>query len=182
VKKPGSIVIGGEVGALFPQPFTELGTHFVGGLELGYRLPFAEQRFEIMAAGAYQPPANSFTISRREGEYEGKVVSQQLHVSLGPRIHFLRGTSPFNVTLALGPRLYFLRSVSSGSRNGQAFAEYREQSSQFGFFAALGGEYLLGPGAVFLDIDFGYAKMPHKITGDVNTGALATTLGYRFYL
>lgn len=182
VKKPGSFVVGGEIGALFPQPFSELGTHFVGGLELGYRLPFAEQRIEIMAAGAYQPPANSFTITRREGEYEGKVTSQQLHVSLGPRIHFLRGTSPFNVTLAAGPRLYFLRSVSSGSRNGQAFGEFREESSQFGFFAALGGEYLLGPGAVFLDVDFGYAKMPHRITGQVNTGAIATTLGYRFYL
>jgi hypothetical protein len=182
VKKPGSFVIGGEVGAMFPQPFTELGTHFVGGLELGYRLPFAEQRFEIMLDAGYAPPANSFDLARREGTYEGKVVSQQLHFSLGPRIHILRGTSPFNITVAAGPRLFLLKSTSNGSRNGQAFAEYTEQSSQFGFFAALGGEYLLGPGAVFLDVDFGYSKLPHRITGSVNTGNIATTLGYRFFL
>jgi len=182
VKKPGSFVIGAEAGAMFPQPFSELGTHFRGGLELGYRLPFAEQRFEIMLDAGYSPPSNSFELKRREGTYEGSVVSQQLHFSLGPRIHFLRGTSPFNVTLAAGPRLFLLQSTSNGSRNGQAFAEYTEKSTQVGFFAAIGGEYLVGPGALFLDVDFGYSKLPHRITGQVNTGNIATVLGYRFYL
>lgn len=181
VKKPGSFVVGAELGAIFPQPFSELGTHVAAGLELGYRLPFAEQRVEIMAAAGYAPPNNTFNPADRPS-YEGKVTSQQLHFSLGPRIHVLPGTSRFNVTVAAGPRLFLLRSTSSGSRNGQAFGEYTEQSTQVGFFGALGGEYLLGPGAVFLDLDLGWAKMPHRITGDVSTGNIMTTLGYRFFL
>jgi hypothetical protein len=181
-KKPGSFVVGGEIGAMFPQPFTELGTHLRAGIELGYRLPFAEQRVEIMGDVGYAPPGNSFDLKRAEGTYEGRVRSQQLHFSLGPRIHVLPGTSKWNVTVAAGPRLFLLKSTSSGSRNGQEFMKYTETSTQFGFFVALGGEYLLGPGAVFLDLDLGWAKMPHRITGDVSTGNIAATLGYRFFL
>jgi hypothetical protein len=179
---PGALVIGAEVGAIFPQPFTELGTHVAFGLELGYRLPFLDQRLEIMAAGAFSPPGNSFTETRSEGEYEGEVDQQELTISLGPRFRFLERKSDFNVTLAAGGRMFLLRTYSNGSRNGQSFAEYTEESTQFGFFVALGGEYLLGPGALFLDVDFGWSPLPHTITGDVNTGNITPTIGYRLFL
>jgi hypothetical protein len=179
---PGALVLGGEFGAIFPQPFTSLGTHVAFGIELGYRLPFWGQRLEIMSDVGYSPPANSFTTTNGGTQYDGTARSKQLHVSLGPRFRVMDRASPWNVTIALGPRLYFLETTSNGSRGGNAFAEYREKSTQIGGFLALGGEYVLGPGAVFLDVDFGYAKMPHQITGDVNTGNLTTTLGYRFFL
>lgn len=179
---PGALVVGGEVGAIFPQPFTSLGSHVAFGVELGYRLPFWGQRLEIMADAGYSPPANSFTDKQTSATYDATARSKELHFSLGPRFHFMDRSSPWNITLAAGGRLFLLESTSNGSRGDNKFAEYREQSTQMGFFAALGGEYVLGPGAIFLDVDFGYAKMPHTITGDSNTGNLSTTLGYRFFL
>src|SRR6185503_12464619 len=60
---PGPLVLGAELGAIFPQPFSELGTSVSFGLELGYALPFLEQKLEVMAAAAYAPPANDFTLA-----------------------------------------------------------------------------------------------------------------------
>jgi hypothetical protein len=179
---PGALVIGGEIGAIFPQPFTELGTHVAFGIELGYRLPFIEQRLEIMFAAGFSPPNNSFTDVRDEGEYEAEIDQQELTFSLGPRFRFMERSSPWNVSLAAGGRLFLLQTFSNGSRGGEEFAEFTEQSTQMGFFVALGGEYMLGPGALFLDIDLGWSKLPHDITGDESTGNITPTLGYRFFL
>ncbi len=179
---PGALVLGAEVGGIFPQPFTELGTHVVVGVDLGYRLPFWKQRLEIMFGAGYSPPQNSFTESRVEGKYEGEVVQQELHFSLGPRLRLNPPTEAWNLTGAIGPRLFLLRSLSNGSRDGEPFMEYTEQSTQIGLFVALGGEYNLGPGALCLDLDFGWSPLPHQITGDVSTGNIAATLGYRFFL
>ncbi len=180
---PGPLVLGAEIGAIFPQPFSELGTHVAVGIEVGYKLPFWERRLEIMAAAGYTPPANSGTVTRREGAYQVEIDQQMLHFSLGPRLRVMEHTSPWNVTLALGGRLFLLKTLSNGSRNGAAFAEFSEQSTQMGFFFAVGGEYRLGPGALFLDLDVSSSSLPHKITGtDVTTGNIMATLGYRFFL
>jgi hypothetical protein len=179
---PGALVVGGEVGAIFPQPFTGLDSHLEFGIELGYRLPFAGQRVEIMADVGYSPPGNSFTDKRDEGDYEGKLRQKELHFSLGPRIRVMDRSSPWNVTITPGARLFFLETTSNGSRKEEKFAEFTEQSTQFGFFVALGGEYVLGPGAAFLDVDLGWSKLPHTISGDVSTGNITTTLGYRLFL
>lgn len=184
---PGALVIGGEVGAIFPQPFTELQTHVAFGLELGYRLPFAGQRIEIMLAGAFSPPYRNETIKHgdpatEELSYKTEVDQQELTFSLGPRFRVMERSSPWNITIALGGRLFLLRSYSNGSRAGKEFAEFSEQSTQMGFFLALGGEYNIGPGAIFLDVDFGWSDLPHEITGDSNTGNITPTLGYRFFL
>jgi hypothetical protein len=179
---PGPLVLGAELGAIFPQPFTELGTHVAVGIEAGYKLPFIEEKLEVMFAATFSPPGRTFTIDRVEGEYEGEVDQQMLFFSLGPRFRFLDTASEFNINLAAGGRLFLLQTFSNGQRNGEEFAEWREQSTQFGFFIALGGEYRLGPGAIFLDVDLGYSSLPHDITGDVNTGNIMATLGYRFFL
>ena len=179
---PGALVLGAEVGGIFPQPFSELGTHVVVGVDVGYRLALWKQRLEIMLGVGYSPPQNTFTESRVEGKYEGELVQQELAFSLGPRLRLNPPTEAWNLTGALGPRLFLLRSLSNGSRDGEPFMEYTEQSTQIGFFVALGGEYNLGPGALCLDLDFGWSPLPHQITGDVSTGNIAATLGYRFFL
>ena len=57
--------------------------------------------------------------------------------------------------------------------------ENRETSTRYGA-ALLGGvEYILGPGAAVFEVDVGGSDLPHLITGDVNTTAIATTIGYR---
>jgi hypothetical protein len=184
---PGPLVVGLELGAIFPQPFSELGTHVSFGLELGYALPVLEEKLEVMLAAAYAPPANDFTLA----DYKGEVSVQELTFSLGPRYRFLARREPWNIDAALGVRLFLVRSTSSGSRAGESFADFEEQSTQVGFFLALGGEYRLGPGALFLDLDLGYSGLSHDITGDgkpsgapdaASTGNLAATLGYRLFL
>lgn len=185
--EPGPLVVGAELGAIFPQPFSALGTHVSFGLELGYALPWLERKLEVMFGAAYAPPANSFELE----DYSGEVDVQELTFSLGPRYRFLARSEPWNVAAALGVRLFLLRSTSAGSRDDESFSEFEEQSTQVGFFLALGGEYRLGPGALFLDLDLGYSGLPHEITGDgepdtgpdkASTGNIATTLGYRLFL
>ncbi len=178
----GPLVLGAEIGALFPQPFTELGTHVALGLEVGFRLPFAGRRLEVMLDAGYAPPTNSVSMTRPDGTYEGELDQLELHFSLGPRFRFMDARSPWNVSLAAGARLFLLRTYSNGSKGGQPFAEYTEESTQVGFFVALGGEYRVGPGALLLDIDLGWSSLPHRITGDASTGNIATTIGYRFFL
>ncbi len=185
---PGSLVLGLGVGGIFPQPFTSLGTHVAVAFQLGYRLPFAGERLEIITGLAYSPPNNSFDTKQPVGTtfagdtYSGEVTEKELHTSLGLKARLNDRTVPWNVNLGLGGRLFFLETVSSGKKGGQSFLEYKEQSSQFGFFAVIGGEYNLGPGALFLDVDFGYASLPHKITGDANTGNITGLIGYRLFL
>jgi hypothetical protein len=179
---PGPFVVGAGLGALFPQPFSELGTHVVFGLEVGYRLPFFGQRIEVKGDVGYSPPGNSVDISRTEGTYKAEVVSQQLYFSLGPRVRLMPSASRWNVTLALGPRIFLLRTTSNGSRDGEAFVEFTEQSTEVGLFAVLGGEYVLGPGSLFLDLNLAWSGLSHRITGDVSTGSLALTAGYRLFL
>jgi len=179
---PGSLVLGAEVGGIFPQLFTSMNTHIAFGIEIGYRLPFADQRVEILLDAGYSPPWNDFTATRDEGDYNGELDQAELHFSLGGRFRLNPPTESWNINLGVGGRLFLLKSWSNGDRAGQPFAEFREQSTQVGFFVALGGEYNLGPGALFLDLDLGYSALPHKITGDVSTGNLTATLGYRFFI
>jgi hypothetical protein len=184
---PGPLVIGAEIGAIFPQPFSELDTHVAFGIELGYKLPFWGQRLEIMGAAGFSPPGNSEKIEHGSPDseqlrYKTEITQQMLFFSLGPRLRVMEASSPWNMTIAAGGRLFLLRTYSNGSREGEKFAEFTEQSTKFGFFVALGGEYRLGPGAIFLDVDLGWSKLDHKITGDVSTGNISPTLGYRFFL
>jgi hypothetical protein len=173
----GSLIVGLEVGAMLP--FSALGPHMALGLELGWVLPFAERRMDVFAAAGYSPPSRSFVTG---DEYEGELTQQELFLSLGPRLRLFELGRTLNASLALGPRMYLLRSTSTGGRRGNAFAEFEEESTRFGFFVAAGGEWVLGPGAVLLDVDFGWSKLPHRITGDVSTAGLALTLGYRLFV
>jgi hypothetical protein len=168
-----SFAVGAELGGTVP--FTTLGSQVAVGIELGYLLPVLERRLEVLVGAGWAPPQRSYS----EGPYRAEVTQHELHFSLGPRYRFLEVGGPFNFNAALGGRMYLLRSVSAGTSGDQAFPEYREQSTRFGFFLAAGGEYRLGPGRLFLDLDFAWAPLPHRITGEASTANLAPTLGYR---
>ncbi len=168
-----SFAVGAELGGTVP--LSPLGSQFAAGLELGYLLPVLDRRLEVMLAAGWAPPQRTFT----DGAYRAEVTQHELHFSLGPRWRFLDLGGDFNVSGAAGARLYLLRSVSSGTAGDQKFLEYREQSTHLGFFVAAGGEYRLGPGLLFLDLDFAWGPLPHRITGDASTTNLSPTLGYR---
>lgn len=181
---PGSFVLAVEIGGFFP--FDNLGIHVRYGVEVGYLLPFLDRRLEVMVSAGYAEPRRDFD----DGDYHGEVHTQELTASLGPRFRFLPLTSSFNLSLAAGPRLFFLRSKSTGksmpsdgTTQSADFAEFKEQSMEVGVFAALGAEYFIGPGAILLDVDLGWSKLPHTITGaDEATTNVSLTLGYRFFI
>ncbi|MBM4362708.1 MAG: hypothetical protein FJ104_08505 [Deltaproteobacteria bacterium] len=53
---------------------------------------------------------------------------------------------------------------------------------KFGFYGALGGELHVGPGAVLLEVQTGYAAVDGFVLRDTNVGALNAALGYRLFL
>ncbi|MCC7542828.1 MAG: hypothetical protein IT379_41820, partial [Deltaproteobacteria bacterium] len=69
-----------------------------------------------------------------------------------------------------------------GTGGGQPFGQNTEQSTQAGAVFQLGGELRAGPGAALLEVSFGISDLPHTITGQTSTGALAVELGYRLFL
>jgi hypothetical protein len=168
-----SFAVGAELGGTVP--FTTLESQVAIGIELGYLLPVLERRLELLLGAGWAPPQRSYT----DGAYRAEVTQHELYFSLGPRYRFLEVGGAFNLSGAAGGRLYLLRSVSAGAAGDQEFLEYREQSTRFGFFLAAGGEYRLGPGWLFLDLDFAWAPLPHRITGQASTANLSPTLGYR---
>jgi len=172
------LVLGARFGGIFPSVFTKLGTQLTYGLEVGYRLPFMDQRTEILLAAGYAAPGRDYEVT----PYEVDVTQKELHFSLGLRVRLLRPGAKLQVTAALGLRLFLLRTTSNGSRDAEHFAEFTEDSTRLGFFAVVGGEYGLGPGAAFLDLELGDSSLPHEITGDISTTNLAAVVGYRLFL
>jgi hypothetical protein len=168
-----SFAVGAELGGTVP--FTTLGSQVAVGIELGYLLPVLERRLEVLLGAGWAPPQREYT----DGAYRAEVTQHELHFSLGPRYRVFEVGGPFNLSGAAGGRMYLLRSVSAGTAGAQPFPEYREQSTRFGFFLAAGGEYRLGPGSLFLDVDFAWAPLPHRITGKSSTASVSPTLGYR---
>jgi hypothetical protein len=168
-----SFAVGAELGGTVP--LTTLGSQVALGIELGYLLPVLDRRLELTLAAGWAPPQRSFT----DGPYRAEVTQHELHFSLGPRYRLLDLAGKLNFSVASGARLYLFRSVSEGTAMEQKFLEYREQSTHLGFFLTAGGEYQLGPGRLFLDLDFAWAPLPHRITGDTSSASISPTLGYR---
>ena len=168
-----SFAVGAELGGIVP--LTTLGSQVALGIELGYLLPVLDRRLELTLAAGWAPPQRSFT----DGPYRAEVTQHELHFSLGPRYRLLDLAGKLNFNVSTGARLYLFRSVSAGTAMDQKFLEYREQSTHLGFFLTAGGEYRLGPGRLFLDLDFAWAPLPHRITGDTSSANISPTLGYR---
>jgi hypothetical protein len=163
---------------------TELGAAPVGGLELAYGLAVRRQVGLYLEASYAQPSVSRDGVSdpRVAGDaYDGTQTQRELVVGLGLFGRFLPALSPWNGYAMLGARAYFLETLTVGSAAGAELGENREQSARFGGVLALGAEYLLGPGVLLLEAGFGTSDLPHLITGDVSTGAIAIQLGYRLF-
>ncbi len=180
---PPAVGIGAKVGVLLPQVATELGTTVTGGLELSFGLPFAARRVALYAEAAYAQPevSRSGVADPRVagGSYQGTQTQRELAVGGGLLARVLPPGSTWNGYAQLGVRAYFLETVTNGSAAGAAFGENTEQSTHVGGVGALGGERRAGPGVVLLEVAYGTSDLPHLITGDVTTGAIAIQLGYR---
>ena len=179
------IVAGAGAGVVLPQISSELGAHFVGTIEAGYVLPYLQGRIQVFGAAGYCQPENSSAatdprLTAAGTAYEFKTIQRQMTFDLGVLGRVMPIDSMFNGYLAVGPRLYLLQTVTSGSAGGESFGTNREQSTKIGLYAAAGGEMILGPGRIMLQVAFGYSKLGHEITGDVSTGSIMISAGYRF--
>lgn len=83
---------------------------------------------------------------------------------------------------ALGGRMYMWQTDVDGEADGEAFGEYEEQDTDFGFYSALGADFFVGPGSLLVEVQFGYASVDNFILRDTDTGSLNAVLGYRMFL
>jgi hypothetical protein len=186
------LVVGALAGGGFSQPFSKLGTSFVGELELGYVLPPLRHSIELFVSGQYAAPKTSGSniqdtfgpggASRIPGTMSYEVTEQQAIVTLGALFRIPLPTPLFRPYVSLGGRAYLLKTQVSGNAGGQAFGDNAETATKFGFFGALGGEIHFGPGAVLLEVQTGYAGVDGFVLRNTNVGALNAALGYRLFI
>lgn len=182
-----SLTLGLKAGIYVPGLFTEMGLHGQFTFEIGYMLPFMNKQLAIVFDANYASPgADGSEEDPRIGEDGGTwsydMSNQQLFLSLGPVFRITPPGSSFVPYVGLFGRYYMLKTTVNGDGEGQPFGENEETSGELGFAAALGGELRLGPGAALAELSLGYAPLGHRITGDVNAGALGFQLGYRLFL
>lgn len=188
--EPLGLVAGAKLGAGFPQPFGELGTTFVGELELGYQLPLPEpvgRDLEVFFAGRYSAPGTEGQGEPDErlpgGEplrYE--VTQRQAVLTLGVLYRIAVPVEDFRPTVSLGGRCWLQRTELKAAANAKSMGEWEETATNFGPFAAVGGEYTLGPGAVLLELQVGAAALDGEIFHDASSGSLDVLAGYRLML
>lgn len=182
-----SVVVGARVGVFLPQVSSELGTHVIATLEGGYVLPVWDGRLQVFGSLAYTQPERTET--RRDnrlpeapgGEYEFTTIQRELTLDTGMLCRFMPFKSRFNGYAMLGPRLYLLETETFGEAGGKKFGTNYEYSTKIGFIFGLGGEMILGPGRILVQLSFAYSQLQHEFTGNVPTGALVVSAGYRFH-
>ena len=179
------ITVGIEFGLALPGLFSPLGSGFVPLIELGYLLPFWRQRVQLFLDFAYSDP---HTIVRgiddprlAAGSYRYRVTVEEGQLSFGALVRLNPPGALWNAYGQLGLlRLRFQRSITTGraqSDDGR-FLRNDETASEAGFFAALGAELGVGPGALAAELDIAYGALNHRLTGSSAAGGLTLQLGY----
>ena len=176
------MLLGFKVGAGFGQVASPFGTAFVPELELGYGFG-ASHSFVVALAGQYAAPTTTGTAPKDprlpgSGTMSYTLTQNQLILTLSAQYRFDTG-SAWRPYVALGPRLYLMRTDITASGGGQDFGKNAETSTQVGFYAAVGTEWAMGPGALTLELQFGYASVDQYVLRKTSVGALNVVAGYR---
>ncbi len=170
-----------KVGGTFHTLFKEL-SPFVS-LELEAGITFLNERLEVdLNVGWARPPGSSAGDDPRFADevYDWELTQDFLSIAVLARYRFFDTRGLFNLYGGLGPKLYMLRTVAKGSASGENFGENRQYETRFGGVIVVGPELHVGPGAVGLEVAFGFGNLDGLITGDSSTTALDLLLGYRF--
>lgn len=181
------ITLGVRAGVYLPNIVNTMDPHANVTFEVAVLLPFLDRMLGIMVDGSWAGPGNGRErMDPRVGESGGTwTYSMQTHhgfFSAGLIFRFLTPGSIFVPYITAVGRLYIVETLVNGEAEGEEFGQNAEQSTQGGFGVSAGGELRLGPGALLLDVSFGYSDLPHTITGSTSTGALGIQLGYRIFL
>ncbi len=170
-----------------PQPFSTLKTGGGAELELAYLFPFLGRRLGLSASLSYGHHAASGGGEDArlvpDGSYQWNLTYQEAMLSFGVTGRlFPPYAKVANGYLAVGPRLHFLKVTEKATSGGQSLGTNTEQDLRVGVFVLMGGELYLGPGALFLEIEYSWLKVNELITGNADGSALRFSLGYRIVL
>lgn len=180
------IVVGAHLGVIAPGVSSELGAHVVATLEGGYILPWLEGRLQVFGSVSYAQPERSETredprLEDAGGTYQYTTIQRELTFDAGLLARLFPLGTPYNAYASFAPRLFLLETETYGKAGGEKFGTNYEQSTKFGFCFAMGGEMILGPGRILVQLGFSYSQLQHAITGNVPTGALTASAGYRMF-
>ncbi|MEK7705337.1 MAG: hypothetical protein AAB426_10290 [Myxococcota bacterium] len=177
-----SWLVGAHLGAAVPGVVSKLGVGGSGGIDVGYLLPWLEQRVQVYGRFDYLRP--SYTASGDDPRlvtstsYSYKVIEEELVVGLGAVARLWQPGSYLNVYGRLGGETRLQRSTARGRATTSLFGENNETKTAAGLLLGGGGELRFGPGVAFAELDLSYADLHHAITGDSATGGLGLLAGY----
>lgn len=118
-----------------------------------------------------------------DGTYDWELTYQELMLSFGVTGRIFPPYSKLaNGYLTVGPRLFFFKITEEARSGEESFGTHIEQDLRVGVFVALGGEFYLGPGALFLEAEYASVEVDELITGDADGSALRFLLGYRILM
>ncbi len=183
-----------RIGVTAPQPFNDLNSWPVFGLDLGVILPFdvgsMERPLQIGLDAFYTRPGadGSGTHAMLGGpddggaDYNWELQQQMLTLQMTMLWRFMAPGDGFGAHAIVGPRIYLMESILNADGNsGADFGENRETNSEFGVVFGGGVEYELGPGSVAGTLLVGGSPLDQRITGEANTAAVNVDAGYRLF-
>lgn len=185
-----SLAIAPHVGVTAPQPFGDLNSWPVFGLDLGYIMPFdvgsMERPLQIGLGASYTAPGaegqGTHSMLGTEGsDYSWELQQRMLTLQVTTIWRFMRPGEGLSFHALIAPRVYLMESVLNASGNGADFGENRETNTEYGLVFGGGAEFMMGPGALFGLVQVGGSPLDQRITGTANTAALSLDVGYRLF-
>ncbi len=184
------LAVAPHIGVIAPQPFGDLGSWPVFGLDAGYILPFdvgaMERPLQLGIHASYTRPGatgeGTHPMLGEEGaDYNWELDQQILTLQLTTMWRFMSPGQGLSAHALVGPRVYLMESVMEASGNDADFGENTETNTEYGVVFGGGVEFMLGPGALTGTVTVGGSPLDQRITGEANTGAINLDLGYRLF-
>lgn len=169
-----------KLGGALHSVFSELGPAAQVELEGGATLLGGRLDVALSVSWDRSAASGSATDDRfDEGAVKWELDQDFLMIGLVARYRFLPPRGAYNAYAGAGPRLLLLRTTVNGDSGGAALGENQQTETRFGAVLVGGGEYVLGPGAVLLEVAMGVGSLSGLITGESSASALSVLLGYR---
>ncbi len=180
------VVVAIEAGGVFPQVVSKLDTSYSFALELSYLLPVMEQQLAVFVEGRYSKPnyINRALLDVRlpgVGGYRYTTTEEEFSFVIGGTYRLFPLRTALNFYGQLGLQLTLQRSEVKGSASGEGFGKNNETAAALGGLVAVGTEWMLGPGALAVELDFSVNGLKHTLTGNTASGGLMLVFGYHVF-
>lgn len=187
---PPGIIIGVKAGLGTGKPINDFGLQYGFELELGYLLPLPDpllHSLELFVSAGYVGSSLSGQNTQRDARLPGDgSVSYKLHEQSflsggGLRFRVPIPSERFAPYLAAGYRAFATADKVQTRVAGRAVSDNTERSFRHGFFASVGLELFLGPGAAFAELQLTRASREELVVRDA-VGGIQAFVGYRLML